>query len=50
MRLLNVEIRSQLGFRLVWRADSHKLRRIDALRDWFLAEAAGPEPLRSAAA
>jgi len=50
VRLLNVEVPSELGFHLVWRADSHKLRRINALRDWFLAEAAGHEPQRSAAA
>jgi LysR family glycine cleavage system transcriptional activator len=50
VRLLDVEVPSALGFHLVWRADSHKLKRIGALRDWFLAEAAGPEPRQSAAA
>jgi LysR family transcriptional regulator, glycine cleavage system transcriptional activator len=31
---------SELGFHLVWRADSRKLRRIEALRDWLTAEVA----------
>ena len=28
------------GYTLVWRADSRKLERIHALRDWFTAEVA----------
>lgn len=32
-------VASELGFWLVWRADSRKLRRIQALRDWLQAEA-----------
>ena len=31
---------SELGFFVVWRADSRKLGRIQALRDWLVAEAA----------
>lgn len=33
-------VASNLGFFVVWRADSRKLARIHALRDWLLAEAA----------
>jgi len=33
-------VASELGFWIVWRADSRKLRRIGALREWLLAEAA----------
>ena len=33
-------VASELGFWIVWRADSRKLRRIEALRDWLMAEAA----------
>jgi LysR family glycine cleavage system transcriptional activator len=33
-------VASDLGFWIVWRADSRKLRRIEALRDWLTAEAA----------
>jgi LysR family glycine cleavage system transcriptional activator len=33
-------VASDLGFWIVWRADSRKLRRIEALRDWLMAEAA----------
>jgi LysR family glycine cleavage system transcriptional activator len=32
-------VASELGFFVVWRADSRKLGRIHALRDWLLAEA-----------
>jgi len=32
-------VASDLGFYIVWRADSRKLRRIHALRDWLVAEA-----------
>jgi LysR family glycine cleavage system transcriptional activator len=35
-------VASDLGFWIVWRSDSRKLRRIHALRDWLLAEAAPP--------
>ena len=31
---------SELGFHLVWRPDSRKLKRIDALRAWLVAEVA----------
>ncbi len=37
---LEVGVASKDGFFLVWRADSRKLRRIHALRDWLVAEAA----------
>jgi LysR family glycine cleavage system transcriptional activator len=40
------EVASDLGFFVVWRADSRKLERIEALRDWLVAEAEsgdGPE-------
>jgi LysR family glycine cleavage system transcriptional activator len=49
VRPLQADIASDLGFWIVWRGDSRKLRRIVALRDWLLAEAAagrsgtGPE-------
>jgi LysR family glycine cleavage system transcriptional activator len=33
-------VASELGFHVVWRADSRKHRRICAMRDWLLAEAA----------
>jgi LysR family glycine cleavage system transcriptional activator len=33
-------VASELGFFVVWRADSRKLARVQALRDWLLAEAA----------
>ena len=33
-------VASDLGFFVVWRADSRKLSRIQALRDWLVAEAA----------
>ena len=40
VRPLEDGIASDLGFFIVWRADSRKLARIAALRDWFVAEAA----------
>lgn len=44
VRPLEGGIASELGFYVVWRADSRKLGRIQALRDWLVAEAkAGPE-------
>jgi LysR family glycine cleavage system transcriptional activator len=32
-------VASELGFWIVWRADSRKLRRVEALKDWLLSEA-----------
>jgi LysR family transcriptional regulator, glycine cleavage system transcriptional activator len=43
-------VASELGFWIVWRADSRKLRRIHALRDWLKAEAAASEAPASEAA
>lgn len=40
VRLFDCGVTSELGFWVVWRADSRKLRRIAALRDWLLSEAA----------
>jgi LysR family glycine cleavage system transcriptional activator len=40
VRPLKDDIASELGFFVVWRADSRKLARIAALRDWLVAEAA----------
>jgi len=40
VRPLQDDIASDLGFFVVWRADSRKLKRITALRDWLVAEAA----------
>lgn len=40
MRPLEDDIASDLGFFVVWRAESRKLARITALRDWLVAEAA----------
>lgn len=40
VRLFDTGVASELGFWIVWRADSRKLRRIAALRDWLLSEAA----------
>jgi LysR family glycine cleavage system transcriptional activator len=40
VRPLENAVASDLGFFVVWRADSRKLRRIHALRDWLVAEAA----------
>jgi len=42
VRPLEGGVASGLGFYLVWRADSRKLARIQALADWLVAEA-GPE-------
>ena len=39
VRPFEAGVASELGFWIVWRADSRKLRRIEALRDWLLAEA-----------
>lgn len=41
VRLFEQDIDSDMGFHLVWRADSRKLRRIAELRDWILSEVAG---------
>jgi DNA-binding transcriptional LysR family regulator len=40
VRPLEGGVASDLGFFVVWRADSRKLARIQALRDWLVAEAA----------
>ncbi|THD77266.1 MAG: LysR family transcriptional regulator [Phenylobacterium sp.] len=40
VRPLSSEVATDQGFHLVWRADSRKLARIEALRDWLAAEAA----------
>lgn len=40
VRPLEGGIASELGYFVVWRADSRKLGRIEALRDWLVAEAA----------
>jgi LysR family glycine cleavage system transcriptional activator len=40
VRPFEAGVASELGFWIVWRQDSRKLRRIAALRDWLLAEAA----------
>jgi DNA-binding transcriptional LysR family regulator len=39
VRPLQTNVASDLGFYLVWRADSRKIARIAALRDWLLAQA-----------
>jgi len=39
VRPLPGSVASELGFYIVWRADSRKLGRIEALRDWLVAEA-----------
>ncbi|MDB5479124.1 MAG: hypothetical protein JWO83_177 [Caulobacteraceae bacterium] len=44
VRPLESAVASDLGFFVVWRADSRKLRRIHALRDWLVAEAAIGQP------
>ncbi|HET6972321.1 MAG TPA: LysR substrate-binding domain-containing protein [Phenylobacterium sp.] len=41
-RLLDAEVASELGYWVVWRPDSRKLRRIVALRDWLAREARIP--------
>ena len=37
------EIVSDWGYFLVWRADCRKLKRVHALRDWLVAEAASEQ-------
>jgi LysR family glycine cleavage system transcriptional activator len=44
VRLLETAVASDFGFFVVWRADNRKLRRIHALRDWLVAEAAVAQP------
>ncbi|WP_374574376.1 LysR substrate-binding domain-containing protein [Phenylobacterium sp. J367] len=44
VRPFEVSVPSELGFFVVWRADSRKSSRIHALRDWLLAEAKSPQP------
>lgn len=39
VRPLDCSVDSDHAFHMVWRADSRKLRRIEALRDWLKAEA-----------
>jgi LysR family glycine cleavage system transcriptional activator len=39
VRPFEAGIASELGFWIVWRADSRKLHRINVLREWLLAEA-----------
>lgn len=39
VRPLAADVVNELGFFIVWRADSRKLGRIAALRDWLIAEA-----------
>ena len=48
VRLLPEAVENDFAFYLAWRADSPKLRRIHALRDWLLAEVAA-DPGGSAA-
>jgi LysR family transcriptional regulator, glycine cleavage system transcriptional activator len=48
VRLFDKGVASELGFWVVWRADSRKLRRIDALRDWLLSEATAERAPESA--
>jgi LysR family transcriptional regulator, glycine cleavage system transcriptional activator len=45
-----VGVASELGMWVVWRADSRKLRRIEALRDWLCDEAAGSAGAEESAA
>jgi LysR family glycine cleavage system transcriptional activator len=40
VRALPGELEAELGYYFVWRADSRKLGRINALREWLVAEAA----------
>ncbi|MFL5297624.1 MAG: LysR substrate-binding domain-containing protein [Phenylobacterium sp.] len=40
VRALETAVASELGFFVIWRADSRKLGRIAALRDWLVAQAA----------
>jgi len=44
VRPLSETVASNWGFYVVWRADSRKLRRIYALRDWLLAEVSKVSP------
>ncbi|TAJ68640.1 MAG: transcriptional regulator GcvA [Phenylobacterium sp.] len=44
VRPFEAGVASELGFWIVWRPDSRKLRRIAALRDWLLGEAAAGGP------
>ena len=48
VRPFDAGVASELGFWVVWRGDSRKLRRIEALRDWLLAEAAAAANAESA--
>jgi LysR family glycine cleavage system transcriptional activator len=43
VRPLELDVASELGFWAVWRADSRKLRRIHALRDWLIEAARASE-------
>jgi LysR family glycine cleavage system transcriptional activator len=43
VRPFELDVASDLGFWAVWRADSRKLRRIHALRDWLIEAARGSE-------
>lgn len=43
VRPFEAGVASELGFFAVWRADSRKLRRIHALRDWLLEEVRASE-------
>ncbi|MGA0606373.1 LysR substrate-binding domain-containing protein [Phenylobacterium sp. VNQ135] len=43
VRPFELDVASDLGFWAVWRADSRKLRRIHALRDWLIEAARGTE-------
>ncbi|HEY8573165.1 LysR substrate-binding domain-containing protein [Phenylobacterium sp.] len=44
VRAVEAEAPSELGMYVVWRADSRKVARIQALRDWLLAEASASDP------
>ena len=48
VRPLEAVIASDLGFWIVWREDSRKLRRIAALRDWLLTEAGAAATVEAA--
>ncbi|HEV2532236.1 transcriptional regulator GcvA [Phenylobacterium sp.] len=50
VRVLETELASEFGFFVVWRADSRKLPRIRALRDWLTAEVRASEPREAATA
>lgn len=43
VRAVEDTVASELGFFVVWRADSRKAARIQALRDWLVAEARDPQ-------